>query len=184
MVKNLPAMPETRVWSLVGKILWRRQQQSTPVFWPGESHGQRSLWGHKELDTTETLTHTHKVLSIVRKKQNKWTDNTGTTQGGKSRRSAKILETRVRGEKMFATWTFIFLRIFNLLIMLFSIYLFWVFSFVWFCPGISPSPHSLSGLNFSAFLYTQAKQSWTFPLWAYITLVWVTIEINIRESQF
>ena len=33
----------------------------TPVFLPGESHGQRSLagyspWGHKESDTTEQLT--------------------------------------------------------------------------------------------------------------------------------
>ena len=32
----------------------------TPVFWLGESHGQRSLagyssWGHKELDMTEQL---------------------------------------------------------------------------------------------------------------------------------
>ena len=32
--------------------------RSTPVFLPGESHGQRSLagyspWGHKESDTTE-----------------------------------------------------------------------------------------------------------------------------------
>ena len=32
--------------------------QPTPVFLPGESHGQRSLagyssWGHKELDTAE-----------------------------------------------------------------------------------------------------------------------------------
>ena len=36
------------------------RQQSTPVFWPGESHGQRSLAGYsprgrKELDTTEWL---------------------------------------------------------------------------------------------------------------------------------
>ena len=42
----------------VGKIPWRRKWQPTPVFLPGESHGQRSLacyspWGHKELDTTE-----------------------------------------------------------------------------------------------------------------------------------
>ena len=42
----------------VGKILWRRASQPTPVFLPGESHGQRSLvgyslWGHKESDTTE-----------------------------------------------------------------------------------------------------------------------------------
>ena len=35
-----------------------RNRQLTPVFWPGESHGQRSLeanrpWGCKESDTTE-----------------------------------------------------------------------------------------------------------------------------------
>ena len=28
----------------VGKIPWRRAWQPTPVFLPGESHGQRSLW--------------------------------------------------------------------------------------------------------------------------------------------
>ena len=32
------------IW--VGMTLWRRQWQSTPVFLPGESHGQRSLAGH------------------------------------------------------------------------------------------------------------------------------------------
>ena len=37
----------------VGKIPWRRVWQPTPVFSPGESHGQKSLegyspWGHKE----------------------------------------------------------------------------------------------------------------------------------------
>ena len=42
---------------------WRRKRQPTPVFLPGESHGQRSLvgyspWGHKESDTTDWLTHT------------------------------------------------------------------------------------------------------------------------------
>ena len=45
----------------VGKIPWRRKWQPTPVFLPGESHGQRSMmgyspWGHKESDTTEQLT--------------------------------------------------------------------------------------------------------------------------------
>ena len=44
-----------------GKIPWRREWQPTPVFLPGEFHGQRSLagyiqWGPKELDTTEQLT--------------------------------------------------------------------------------------------------------------------------------
>ena len=47
----------------VRKIPWRREWQATPVFLPGEFHGQRSLvdygpWGHKESDTTEGLTFT------------------------------------------------------------------------------------------------------------------------------
>ena len=29
----------------VGKIFWRRVQQATPVFLPGDTHGQRSLAG-------------------------------------------------------------------------------------------------------------------------------------------
>ena len=46
----------------VGKIPWRRAWQFTPVFLPGESHGQRSLvgydlWGHTESDTTEATKH-------------------------------------------------------------------------------------------------------------------------------
>ena len=44
--------------SWVGKIPWRRAWQPTPVFLPGESHGQRSRvgcssWGRKEVDTIE-----------------------------------------------------------------------------------------------------------------------------------
>ena len=55
MVKNLPAMQETQVQSLVKKIPWRREWLPTPVFLPGKSHGQRSLvgysaWGHRESD--------------------------------------------------------------------------------------------------------------------------------------
>ena len=45
----------------VGKIPWRSAWQPTPVFLPGESHGQRTLagyspWGRKESDTTKQLT--------------------------------------------------------------------------------------------------------------------------------
>ena len=59
-VKNLPAMQETWVRSLVGKIPWRREWQPTPVFLLGKFHGQRSLVGYspsgcKELDTTERV---------------------------------------------------------------------------------------------------------------------------------
>ena len=65
MVKNLPAMQMTWFRSLGWEDPWRRKWQPTPVFLPGESHGQRipagySPWGHKELDTTERLTDTHK----------------------------------------------------------------------------------------------------------------------------
>ena len=43
------------------KIPWRRECLPTPVFLPGEFHGQRSLegsgpWGRKESDTTEQVT--------------------------------------------------------------------------------------------------------------------------------
>ena len=61
VVKNPPAMQKTRraeFDSWVRKILWRGKWQPTPVFLPGEFHGQTSLagyspWGCKESDTTE-----------------------------------------------------------------------------------------------------------------------------------
>ena len=46
VVKNPPAIQEPQeawVRSLGWKIPWRRAWQPTPVFLPGESHGQRSL---------------------------------------------------------------------------------------------------------------------------------------------
>ena len=55
-IKNPPAMQKSRVWSLGWKDTLRRKWQPTPVFLPGEAHGQWSLvcyspWGQKELDT-------------------------------------------------------------------------------------------------------------------------------------
>ena len=52
----------------IGKIPWRREWQLTPVFLPGEFHGQRSLagytpWGRKESDLTEWLRPS--LLSLV-----------------------------------------------------------------------------------------------------------------------
>ena len=52
---------------MVRKIPWRREWQPTPVFWPGESHGQRSLAGYSPCSWTQlsnsqfhffTFTHT------------------------------------------------------------------------------------------------------------------------------
>ena len=61
VIKSLPVMQETQVQFLVGKIPWRREWQPTPVFLPGEFHGQRNLagyrpWGRQQLDMTEWLT--------------------------------------------------------------------------------------------------------------------------------
>ena len=59
MVKFLPAMWETWVQFLGWEDPdWRREWQPTPVFLPGEFHGQRSLvgyspWGHEESDMTK-----------------------------------------------------------------------------------------------------------------------------------
>ena len=63
MVKNLPAMQETWVQSLVREDPLEKEMAIQSAFLPGESHGQRSLagyspWGLKKLDTTEQLIHT------------------------------------------------------------------------------------------------------------------------------
>ena len=64
----------------VGMIPWKREWQPTPVFLPGQSHGQRNLasyspQGRKESDMTE-----HKIpyafwdefFSFSQKKKNRW----------------------------------------------------------------------------------------------------------------
>ena len=56
MVKNPPAMQKTWVQSLDQEDPLEEKCQSTPVFLPGKSLGQRSLagyspWGLKESDT-------------------------------------------------------------------------------------------------------------------------------------
>ena len=60
--KNLPAKQETLIQSLVREIPWRRAWKPTPVFLPGESHGQRGLagcspWGRRESDTAKATEH-------------------------------------------------------------------------------------------------------------------------------
>ena len=72
VVKNLFAIKEIRRHGFdpwIRKIPWRRAWQPTPVFMPGESHGQRSLVGYNpqggtELDAMKWLSrhasmHTH-----------------------------------------------------------------------------------------------------------------------------
>ena len=64
LVKNMPAnagdIRRHGFDAWVEKIPWKRAQQPTPVFLPGESHEQRNLvgyspWGCKKSDKTEQL---------------------------------------------------------------------------------------------------------------------------------
>ena len=68
MVKKLSAVQETWFNPWVEKILWRRERLPTPVFFPGEFHGQHSPRGRKESDTTEPLSlsyTSYKPLSLI-----------------------------------------------------------------------------------------------------------------------
>ena len=80
MVKNLPAMLETWVWSLgwedtlekemathSGILAWR-------IPWTEES----GPWAHKELDTTEWLTHTHTEYMGLQRVGHNWVTHTHT----------------------------------------------------------------------------------------------------------
>ena len=58
-----------RVWSLGWEIPWRRKWLPTPVFLPGEFHGQKNLvgyspWGHTESDTIEWRTLSLRIWKI------------------------------------------------------------------------------------------------------------------------
>ena len=53
IVKNQPEMQETRVRSQGWEDPLEKRMAPTPVFVSGESHGQRSPLGRKQLDTTE-----------------------------------------------------------------------------------------------------------------------------------
>ena len=71
-VKNLPAIQESWVPFLVGKIPWKRAQEPTPVFLFGESHRQRSLAGtvHGVAQTWTRLKqlskHVHAMFKVMK----------------------------------------------------------------------------------------------------------------------
>ena len=59
LVKNLPVIRETWVWSLVWEDLLEKGVLPTPVFWLGEFHGLYRPWGPKESDMSEWLENFH-----------------------------------------------------------------------------------------------------------------------------
>ena len=80
VVKNSPASAEDTEHGFnpwVRMVPWRREWQPSPVFLPGKSHGQRSLWGyiewnHKEMDMTEQLSaHLFSLENGERRRNNK-----------------------------------------------------------------------------------------------------------------
>ena len=56
LVKNLPAMQDTWVRSLGGEDPLEKERQLTPVFLPGEFHGQRSLVGYRPRGSQKSQT--------------------------------------------------------------------------------------------------------------------------------
>ena len=64
LVKNPPTMMATWARSLFGKIPWKRERLSTPVFWPEEFHGLYSPWSPIELDVTEQRSLSLRVLNM------------------------------------------------------------------------------------------------------------------------
>ena len=65
LVKNLPAMWETWIWSLGWEDPWRRERLPTPVFWPGEFHALSSPWGHRVGHNWETFTSFTSLLLVA-----------------------------------------------------------------------------------------------------------------------
>ena len=51
----------------LGKILWRRKWQSTPVFLPRKSHGQRRLVGHSQWGRKSQTRFSYDCYNVVSK---------------------------------------------------------------------------------------------------------------------
>ena len=69
MAKNPSTMKETLIQSLGQGDPLEKEWLLTPVFLPGEFHGQKSLagyspWGHKESDMTERLTLSSSLYTV------------------------------------------------------------------------------------------------------------------------
>ena len=75
--KRLPRVGRPGFDPWVRKIPWRKEWQPTPVFLPGEFHGQRSLlgyspWSCKEFDMTEWLWFSYPLISFFILFRKKW----------------------------------------------------------------------------------------------------------------
>ena len=64
LVKNLPEMRKTWVWSLGWEDPLEKGKATHSNILPGEFHGLYSTWGCKEWDTTEWLSLTHSTWNV------------------------------------------------------------------------------------------------------------------------
>ena len=78
MVKNLPAVRETWVWSWVGKSPWRRAWQPTPVFLPGESPWSEEPGGLRSMGL-QKVSH-NRATEHIWKQQKQWPTNKQKTE--------------------------------------------------------------------------------------------------------
>ena len=65
LVKNLPAMQETWVWSLSWEDPLEKGTATPPVFWPGEFHGLYSPWGHKSRTRLSNFHFQHLFMCLL-----------------------------------------------------------------------------------------------------------------------
>ena len=83
----MPCSVGDQILFLGGEDPWRREGLPTPVFLPGEFHGQRSLvgyssWGKKELDTTEQLKKKKDNQTIFNSEREREREHLGTFLNG------------------------------------------------------------------------------------------------------
>ena len=120
----------------LGRFPWRRKWQSTPVFLPGESHGERSLVGYSPRGREESHPHTH-----TQRKQNKLgfrefhinlldlSTNAGPTWPLQRKRSLNRMFKKPQGSMWFQSWGS------------WAVSASWCWSDLLVCPGLSVSIH-------------------------------------------
>ena len=67
MVKNLPAIQETQVQPLDGEDPLEKEMATTPVFFPGEFYGQRSLVGYIQYMGLQKVRHNGVPNSFIKR---------------------------------------------------------------------------------------------------------------------
>ena len=103
----------------VGKILWRKKQQSTPVFLPGKSHGQRSMPGLQSLGlqrvgqdwVTNTHMSTHLTLFKIEEHKSHYQASFRHSWTRKLRKTASLLSKKRHAVQTWQSWVLLWTKI-------------------------------------------------------------------------